>query len=99
MGGGNGSVASEVRSGRHREQRRGGNQRRHGRGRAARGEKMKLTAGAHLTERREGGGQLRRRERKGKTYFCKYATDARASWVDKDGFVPREERGQRGRLG
>jgi hypothetical protein len=43
------------------------------------GEKTKLTAGAHLTERREGGGQLGRREPKGKTYFRKYTTDARAS--------------------
>jgi hypothetical protein len=42
-----------------------------------RGEKTKLTAGAHLTERREGGGQLGRREPKRKTYFRKYATDAR----------------------
>jgi hypothetical protein len=52
------------------------------------GEKTKLTAGAHLTERREGGGQLRRREPKGKMYFRKYATDARASWAGKDGFSP-----------
>jgi hypothetical protein len=59
------------------------------------GEKMKLTAEAHLTERRERGGQLRRHEPKGKTYFRKYATDARASWAGKDGFGPREERGQR----
>jgi hypothetical protein len=39
---------------------------------------MKLTARAHLTERREGGGQLGRRESKGKTYFDKYAIDTRA---------------------
>jgi hypothetical protein len=63
------------------------------------GEKTKLTAGAHLTERREGGSQLGRRGPKGKTYFRKYATDARASWASKDGFGPQEERGQRGRLG
>jgi hypothetical protein len=63
------------------------------------GEKTKLTAGAYLTERREGGGQLERHEPKGKMYFRKYATDARASWAGKDGFSPREERGQRGRLG
>jgi hypothetical protein len=47
------------------------------------GEKTKLTAGAHLTERREGGRQLRRREPKGKMYFGKYATDTRASWAGK----------------
>jgi hypothetical protein len=63
------------------------------------GEKTKLTAGAHLTERREGGSQLGRREPKGKSYFRKYATEARASWAGKDGFSPREERGQRGWLG
>jgi hypothetical protein len=44
-----------------------------------RGSKMKLTARAHLTERREGGGQLGRCEPKGKTYFRKYAIDTRAS--------------------
>jgi hypothetical protein len=63
------------------------------------GEKMKPTAGAHLTERREGGGQLGWREPKGKMYFRKYATDARASGADKDGFGQREEMGQRGWLG
>jgi hypothetical protein len=52
-----------------------------------------------LTERREGGSQLGRREPKGKTYFRKYAIDARASWADKHGFGLREERGQWGRLG
>jgi hypothetical protein len=62
------------------------------------GEKTKLAAEAHLTERREGGCQLGRREPKGKMYFRKYTTDARASWAGKDGFGPREERGQRGRL-
>jgi hypothetical protein len=64
-----------------------------------RGRKMNLTAQAHLTERREGGGHFGRREPKGKTYFRKYAIDTRASWADKVEFGPREERGQRGRLG
>jgi hypothetical protein len=50
---------------------------------------MKLTAWAHLTERREGGGQLGRREPKGKTYFRKYAINTRASWA-------RERREARG---
>jgi hypothetical protein len=62
-------------------------------------EKTKLTTEAHLTERREGGSQLRRHEPKGKTYFRKYAIDARASWFDKHGFSLREERGQWSRLG
>jgi hypothetical protein len=39
---------------------------------------MKLIARAHLKERQEGGGQLGRRESKGKTYFRKYAIDTRA---------------------
>jgi hypothetical protein len=43
-----------------------------------RGRKTKLTARAHLAGRREGGGQLGRRESKGKTYFRKYAIDTRA---------------------
>jgi hypothetical protein len=43
-----------------------------------RGRKTKLTVRAHLTERREGGSQLRRRESKGKMYFRKYAIDTRA---------------------
>jgi hypothetical protein len=46
-----------------------------------RGRKMKLTTRAHLAERQEGGGQLERREPKGKTYFRKYAIDTRASWA------------------
>jgi hypothetical protein len=46
------------------------------------GRKMKLTPWAHLTERREGGGQLGRRESKGKTYFRKYAIDA---WAERLG--------------
>jgi hypothetical protein len=54
------------------------------------GEKTKLIAGAHLIERREGDGQLGTHEPKGKTYFRKYATNARASWAGKNGFGPRE---------
>jgi hypothetical protein len=53
-----------------------------------RGRKPKLTTWAHLTERREGGGQLGRREPKGKKYFCKYAIDTRASWAGKVEFGP-----------
>jgi hypothetical protein len=64
-----------------------------------RGRKTKLTARAHLTERRERSDQLERREPKGKTYFREDVTDARARWADKGGFGPREERGQRGQLG
>jgi hypothetical protein len=64
-----------------------------------RGRKMKLIARAHLTEGREGGGQLGRREPKGKMYFRKYAINTRASWASKVEFGPREERGQWGRLG
>jgi hypothetical protein len=52
-----------------------------------------------LTERREGGGQLGRREPKGKTYFRKYAIDTRAGWAGKVEFGLREESGQRGWLG
>jgi hypothetical protein len=63
------------------------------------GWKTKLTAGARLTERQERSDQLGRRESKGKTYFCKDGTDARARWADEDGFGLRGERGQRGRLG
>jgi hypothetical protein len=59
------------------------------------GRKMKLIAWAHLTERREGGGQFGRREPKGKTYFHKYAINTWASWAGKVEFGPREERGQR----
>jgi hypothetical protein len=58
-----------------------------------RGTKTNLIARAHLTERREGGGQLGRRKPKGKTYFRKYAIDTRASWAGKVEFGPREERG------
>jgi hypothetical protein len=60
---------------------------------------MKLTARAHLIQRRERSDQLERREQKGKTYFREDATDTRARWADKGGFSPREERGQWGRLG
>jgi hypothetical protein len=53
-----------------------------------RGRKTKLTARAHLTERRERSDQLGRREPKGKTYFREGAIDARARWADKGGFDP-----------
>jgi hypothetical protein len=36
-----------------------------------------------------------RREPKGKTYFLKCAINMLASWADRVGFDPREERGQR----
>jgi hypothetical protein len=55
---------------------------------------MKLTARAHLTERRERSDQLGRREQKGKTYFREDATDAWARWAGKGGFSPQEDRGQ-----
>jgi hypothetical protein len=42
-----------------------------------------LTAGAHLTERRGKGGQLGRREPKGKTYSREDATNARARWASR----------------
>jgi hypothetical protein len=64
-----------------------------------RGRKKKLMARAHLTERQEVGGQLGRREPKGKTYFRKYAIDTRAGLAGKVEFGPQEERGQRGQLG
>jgi hypothetical protein len=35
------------------------------------GRKTNQTTRAHLIERREGGGELERREPKGKMYFCK----------------------------
>jgi hypothetical protein len=63
------------------------------------GRNTKLIARAHLTERREGGGQLGRREPNGKTYFREDTIDARDRWAGQGGFGPREERGQRGRLG
>jgi hypothetical protein len=52
------------------------------------GRKMKLTAWAHLIERRERNDQLGRREPKGKTYFREDATDAWARWAGKGGFGP-----------
>jgi hypothetical protein len=65
---------------------------------------MELTAGARLTERRGKGGQLERREPKGKTYSREDATDARARWAGRGGFGLWGQRGQRvgwakGRLG
>jgi hypothetical protein len=68
-------------------------------GLAGAGWKTELTAMACLTERRERSDQLGRCEPKGKTYFRKDATDARARWADEDGFGLRGERGQRGWLG
>jgi hypothetical protein len=61
------------------------------------GRKMNLIAQAHLIERREGGGQLGRREPKGKTYFCNYANGARGpNGLGRPmGFGLRERRGQR----
>jgi hypothetical protein len=54
-----------------------------------------LTAGARLTERRGKGGQLGRREPKGKTYSREDATDARARWAGRGGFGLRGQRGYR----
>jgi hypothetical protein len=54
-----------------------------------------LTAGARLTERRGRGGQLGRREPKGKMYSREDATDARARWAGRGGFGLRGQRGQR----
>jgi hypothetical protein len=54
---------------------------------------MELTAGAYLTERRGRGGQLGRREPKGKTYSREDATDARPRWAG-GGFGLRGQRGQ-----
>jgi hypothetical protein len=51
-----------------------------------RGRKTKLIGWPHLAERREGGGQLGRREPQGKTYFREDATDARGRWAGQDGF-------------
>jgi hypothetical protein len=48
--------------------------------------KMKLTARLYLVERRGRGGQLGRREPKGKTYSREDATDARARWAGRGGF-------------
>jgi hypothetical protein len=52
------------------------------------GRKTKLTARAHLTERRERSDQLGRREPKGMTYFSEDATDAQARWAGMGGFGP-----------
>jgi hypothetical protein len=65
---------------------------------------MELTARAKLTERRGRGGQLGRREPKGKTYSREDATDARARWAGWGGFGLRGQRGQwagwaKGRVG
>jgi hypothetical protein len=61
-----------------------------------RGRKTKLTARAHLRERREGGGQLGRRKPKGKTYFRKYAINTRGSWAGRaNGFRNLLLRGER----
>jgi hypothetical protein len=54
-----------------------------------------LTTGAHLTERRGRGGQLERREPKGKTYSREDATDARARWAGRGSFGLQGQRGQR----
>jgi hypothetical protein len=56
---------------------------------------MKLAARPHLVERRGRGGQLRRREPKGKMYSCEDATDAQARWADRGGFGLRGQQGQR----
>jgi hypothetical protein len=56
---------------------------------------MELTAGARLTERRGRGGQLGRREPKGKTYSREDVTDARARWAGRGSFGLRGQRGQR----
>jgi hypothetical protein len=52
------------------------------------GRKMKLIARDHLTKRREGGGQLGKRDPKEKTYFHKYAIDTQAGWAGKVEFSP-----------
>jgi hypothetical protein len=56
---------------------------------------MELTAGARLTERRGRGGQLGRREPKGKMYSHEDATDVRARWASRGGFGLRGQQGQR----
>jgi hypothetical protein len=60
-----------------------------------RGRKTKLIVRPHLAERRERGGQLGRREPKGKTYSREVATDARARWAGRGGFGLWGQRGQR----
>ena len=95
MGGsGNGSAASEARSG-----RRGGAAARRisDRGRGGAVEKKKLTSGVHASVRGEReGADDGRRESKKKTYFCKYANDARglAGWAEWAGGLGREELGR-----
>jgi hypothetical protein len=58
--------------------------------------KTELTARARLTERPERSDQLGRRKPKGKTYFHKDATDARARWAGEDGFDLWRGRGASG---
>jgi hypothetical protein len=57
--------------------------------------RMELAAGARLIERRRRGGQLRRREPKGKTYSREDATDARVRWAGRGGFGLPGQLGQR----
>jgi hypothetical protein len=59
-----------------------------------RGRKTKLTAQPHLAKRREGGGQLGRREPKGKTYSREDTTDVRARWAGRGSFSLWGQRGQ-----
>jgi hypothetical protein len=54
---------------------------------------MELTAGDRVTERRGRGGQLGRREPKGKTYFPR-GRDRRAGWL---GQRPSRPQGRPGR--
>ncbi len=66
------------------------------------GRKTKLTVQPHMDEKR--GGQLGRREAKGKTYSREDATDVWARWADRGGFGLRGQRGQwagwaKGRVG
>jgi hypothetical protein len=59
------------------------------------GRKTKLTARPHLAERCGRGGQLGRREPKGKMYSREDATDAQARWAGQGSFGLRGQRGQR----
>jgi hypothetical protein len=52
-----------------------------------------LTAEARLTERRVKGGQLGRREPKGKTYSRVDAIDVWTRWAGRGGFGLRGQRG------
>jgi hypothetical protein len=54
-----------------------------------------LIARARLTKRRGRGGQLRRRELKGKTYSREDATETQARWAGRGGFGLWGQRGQR----